>query len=183
MKLIIIDRDGVINEESADYVKTPEEWHPIPGSLEAITKLHQANWRIIIASNQSAIGRGLMTADDLGEIQQKMDDALHELGGRIDGLFFCPHPPDANCDCRKPRPGLLKNIAMRLHTSIIDVPFIGDTQKDIDAAKAVKARPMLVLTGKGKKTKQAPEFPDDVPVYKNLMAATEALLLENEPHE
>ncbi len=177
MKLVILDRDGVINRDSGDYVKTPEEWRPIPGSLEAIAKLHQAEWRIVVASNQSVIGRGLITLEALNQIQRKMDHALDELGARIDGLFFCPHAPAADCDCRKPKPGLLKDIERRLHVKLTGVPFIGDTQKDIDAAQAVGARPLLVLTGKGKTTAKAPGFPRDVPVYKNLAAAADALLI------
>ncbi len=176
MKLVILDRDGVINEDSENYVKTPEEWCPIPDSLEAIAKLHQADWRIIVVSNQSAVGRGLITLEALGRIHRKMDFALDELGARIDGLFFCPHTPGARCNCRKPKPGLLKDIERRLHVELTGVPFIGDTQKDVAAAKAVGARPMLVLTGKGKATAQARTFPRDVPVYENLAAAADALL-------
>ena len=176
MKLVIIDRDGVINHDAEDYVKTPDEWRPVDGSLEAIARLHQAEWRVVVASNQSAIGRGLITLEMLGRIQRKMDNALDELGARIDGLFFCPHTPDAGCDCRKPKPGLLEDIGHRLHIRLAGVPFIGDTQKDVAAAKAVGARPMLVLTGKGKATAAAKDFPSDVPVYDDLAAAADALL-------
>ncbi len=178
MKLVILDRDGVINKDADDYIKTPEEWRPIPGSLEAIARLHQADWRIVVASNQSAVGRGLITLEALGQIQQKINHALDELGAHIDGLFFCPHAPVAGCDCRKPKPGLLKDIEQRLHVELTGVPFIGDTQKDVGAAQAVGARPLLVLTGKGKMTAQTPGFPRDVPVYEDLAAATDALLAE-----
>ena len=176
MKLVILDRDGVINENPDGYVKTPEEWQPIPGSLEAIAKLHQAGWRVVVASNQSALGRGLMSLESLSRIQRKMDAALDELGARIDGFFFCPHAPDARCRCRKPRPGLLKNIGDRLNVTLTDVPFIGDSKKDLDAAKAVQARPILVLTGNGRETAAAPGFPEGVQTCPNLAAAADYLL-------
>ena len=176
MNLVILDRDGVINEDAPDYVKTPEEWKPIPGSLEAVAKLHQAGFYVAIASNQSAVGRGLITLETLSRIQRKMDQALDELGAGIDALFFCPHVPGTGCNCRKPKPGLLEDVGRRLNVSLDDVPFIGDTQKDVDAATAVGARPMLVLTGKGRATAQSPDFPRDVPVYEDLAAAVDALL-------
>ena len=176
MKLVILDRDGVINEDTGDYVKSPEEWRPIPGSLEAIAKLHQADWRVVIASNQSAIGRGLVTLETLGRIHRKMDDALEELGGRIDGLFFCPHAPGARCRCRKPNPGLLEDIGRRLHVELTGVPFIGDTLKDVDAAQAVGARAILVLTGKGEAAARTGRLPNEVPRYDDLATAADALL-------
>ena len=159
MKLVILDRDGVINENSDNYIKTPEEWQPIPGSLKAIAKLHQAGWQIVVASNQSAIGRNLIDLEALSQIHHKMNTALGELGARIDGVFFCPHAPDAGCRCRKPKPGLLKDISKRLGVNLTGVPVIGDSKKDLDAAKAVKAQPMLVLTGNGQATIRAPGFP------------------------
>ena len=167
MKLIILDRDGVINQDSAEYVKTPDEWHPIPGSLEAIAELYHANWRIIIASNQSAIGRGLMSTEQLYQIHAKMQDALARLGAWVEGLFFCPHVPTARCRCRKPAPGLLEDISKRFHTSLEGVPFVGDTLKDVQVAEQVGATPYLVLTGKGKQT-LAGDFPENVEVYDNL---------------
>ena len=176
MKLVILDRDGVINENSDEYVKTPEEWRPIPGSLEAIAKLYQAGWRVMIASNQSALGRGLMSLESLSQIHRKMDIALGALGARIDGFFFCPHAPAAGCRCRKPRPGLLKNIGKRLNVDLTGVPFIGDSKKDLDAAKAVKARPMLVLTGNGQATASAQRLPKGVQTYPNLLTVAGHLL-------
>ena len=178
MKLVILDRDGVINENPEGYVTTPDEWRPIPGSLEAIAKLHQGDWHVVVASNQSAIGRGLITLEDLSKIHRKMDRALEELGGRIDGLFFCPHAPDAGCNCRKPKPGLLEDITRRLHAELGGVPFIGDTQKDVDAARAAGAQAMLVRTGKGEATSKTAGFPKDVPVFKNLAEAADSLLAE-----
>ncbi len=157
-------------------MKTPEEWQPIPGSLEAIAKLHQAGWRIAVASNQSALGRGLMSLESLSRIQRRMDAALGELGARIDGFFFCPHAPGAGCRCRKPKPGLLKDIGNRLNVDLTDVPFIGDSKKDLDAAKAVKARPMLVLTGNGQATAELPRLPRGVQTYRNLLMAADHLL-------
>ena len=176
MKLVILDRDGVINEDLEGYVKTPEEWKPIPGSLEAIARLHQAGWRIVVASNQSAVGRGLITIETLSRIHRKMDAELDELGGRINGLFFCPHAPGARCNCRKPKPGLLRDIEHRLHVELTGVPFIGDTQKDVDAAKAVGARPVVVLTGKGKATVQGKRFPSDVPRYDDLASVVDEFM-------
>lgn len=175
MKLIILDRDGVINHDSPDYVKTPEEWQPLDGSLEAISRLHHANWRIVIASNQSAIGRELMTLEQLYQIHKKMQGLLAELGAWAEALFFCPHKPTASCACRKPKPGLLLDIARRFHTDLTGVPFIGDSWKDVQAAEKVGATPYLVLTGKGKQTCRDNDV-GDVEVHNNLLAVAETLL-------
>ena len=178
MKLAILDRDGVINEDSDDFIKSPDEWIPIPGSLEAIARLNHAGYRVVVASNQSGLARGLFDIDGLNAIHQKMFDELAKLGGHIDSVFFCPHGPEDHCDCRKPRPGLLKAIADRLELDLAGIPAIGDSLRDLQAAAAAGAEPMLVLTGKGSKTLSKLEDFGDVPVYPNLAAAVDALLPE-----
>lgn len=176
MKLIILDRDGVINHDSSSYIKSPAEWKPIPGSLEAIALLNQAGYRVTVATNQSGIGRGLFDMATLNAIHDKMHRALGLAGGRIDGIFYCPHAQDAGCNCRKPKPGLLEDIGRRLGISLEGVPFIGDSLRDIDAALAVGAQPVLVLTGKGKKTRKEGGYPDNMPIYEDLSEAVRNLL-------
>ncbi len=179
MKLIILDRDGVINEDSDAYIKSPEEWHPIPGSLEAIAALNRAGWRVVIASNQSGLGRGLFDMDTLTRIHARMQEALAEVGGHVEAIFFCPHAPDDHCDCRKPRPGLLEDIARRLHQPLKGVPVIGDSLRDLQAAEAVDARPILVRTGKGRLTESKLGADHPVAVYDDLAAAVRQLLEED----
>ncbi|MEE9575665.1 MAG: D-glycero-beta-D-manno-heptose 1,7-bisphosphate 7-phosphatase, partial [Gammaproteobacteria bacterium] len=135
MPLIILDRDGVINYDSAAYIKSAEEWIPIPGSLEAISRLSHNGYRIVIASNQSGISRRKLNIDDLNAIHQKMMAHLAKFGGSIEAIFFCPHGPRKGCDCRKPKPGMLLDIASRLHISLKEIYFVGDSQRDIDAAQ------------------------------------------------
>ncbi|MCF6354943.1 MAG: D-glycero-beta-D-manno-heptose 1,7-bisphosphate 7-phosphatase [Candidatus Polarisedimenticolaceae bacterium] len=176
MKLIILDRDGVINRDSDAYIKHPDEWAPIAGSLEAIARLNHAGYRVVIATNQSGLGRGLFNVDQLNAIHQKMFDALSQQGGHIDALFFCPHRPDENCGCRKPKPGLLLEIASRLNADLSEAFFIGDSLKDIQAAQTTGAQPILVLTGNGKTTASQIDDSDNIPVYADLAAAVDALL-------
>lgn len=176
MKLVILDRDGVINHDSTSYIKSPEEWKPIPGSLEAIALLNQAGYRVVVATNQSGVGRGLFDMATLNAIHDKMHRALGLVGGHIDGIFYCPHAQDANCGCRKPKPGLLEEIARRFGISLEGTPLIGDSQRDIEAALAVGAQPMLVLTGKGKKTRKESGFPENTPVFADLAEAVQSLL-------
>ncbi len=171
MKLVILDRDGVINHDSDQYIKSPEEWKPIPGSLAAIARLNQAGYRVVVASNQSGVGRGLFETDTLMAIHDKMLRALAQVGGRIDAIFFCPHTNVDNCECRKPRPGMYKEIAARFNADLAGVPAIGDSMRDLQAAMAVGAQPMLVLTGKGRKTQADPELPPGTPVFPDLAAA------------
>ncbi len=181
--LVILDRDGVINFDADDYIKTPAEWVPIPGSLEAIARLTRADYSVVVATNQSGIARGLYDMAMLNEIHQKMAASLRDHGGQIDAVFFCPHGPDDQCDCRKPRPGLLEQISRRLNVSIAGVPFVGDSLRDLECAKAAGAFPTLVRTGNGNETearlKGSENFsgPDAVPVFDDLAAFTEALLL------
>ena len=152
MKLVILDRDGVINQDSDSYIKSPEEWLPIDGSLEAIARLHQCGFRVAVATNQSGVARGLFDLYTLARIHQKMCSLAEESGGLIDGVFFCPHGPDEGCGCRKPQPGLLAQIASEFEVSLQGVPFVGDSLKDIQAARSAGCRPILVLTGKGGQT-------------------------------
>ncbi len=177
MKLIILDRDGVINQDSDEYIKSPREWIPIPGSLEAIARLHSEGYKILVATNQSGVARRLFTIDTLNAIHRKMVDEVRRVGGEIDGIFFCPHGPDEQCRCRKPQPGLYEEIADRMQVSLNGVYIIGDSERDLVASRAVSASPVLVLTGKGKKTRKS-LFDDlaDVPVFDNLLSFTDALL-------
>jgi D-glycero-D-manno-heptose 1,7-bisphosphate phosphatase len=176
MKLVILDRDGVINYDSASYIKRPEEWKPIPGSLEAIARLTQNGYHVVVASNQSGIARGLFDMATLNAIHDKMHRALGQLGGHIDAVFFCPHADEAHCDCRKPRSGLLEEISHRFNVNLKDVPSIGDAQRDLEAAAAVGAQPILVLTGKGEKTRAAGALPPGTLVYSDLAEAVKAIL-------
>lgn len=179
MKLIILDRDGVINEDSEGFIKSPEEWLPIPGSLEAIARLTRAGYRVVVASNQSGLARGLFDQDTLQRIHDRMQRAVADAGGRIEAIFFCPHGPDDACDCRKPKPGLFREIASRLQADLRGVPAVGDALRDIQAAQAVGARPILVRTGKGHSTVVRGEGLAGVEIYYDLAAVTDALLRES----
>ena len=149
MKLIILDRDGTINADRDDYVKSPDEWVPIPGALEAIARLNHAGWHTVIATNQSGIGRGTFDMAALNAMHVKMNQLLAKHGGRIDAVFFCPHAPQEVCSCRKPLPGLFEQIGERFGVSLRDVPVVGDSLRDLQAGMAVGCRPHLVRTGKG----------------------------------
>jgi D-glycero-D-manno-heptose 1,7-bisphosphate phosphatase len=176
MKLIILDRDGVINHDSDQFIKSPDEWRPIDGSLEAIARLNQWGWRVVIASNQSGIGRGLFGMDTLNAINDKMVKSLAQVGGRIDAIFFCPHPADSTCECRKPRPGMFRQIAERFNVNLDGVPAVGDSLRDLQAGVAVGCVPYLVLTGKGKKTHEDPALPSGTLVYPDLAAVVADLI-------
>lgn len=179
MQLVILDRDGVINQDSHAYIKSPAEWQPIPGSLEAIARLNRADYTVAVASNQSGIGRGLFDTATLEQIHQKMTQALAQHRAHLDGIFVCPHLPDAHCDCRKPKPGLLKQIATHFGTELQGVPVIGDSLRDVEAARAVGARPLLVLSGHSlHDPAQLPAEFQNVPTYPDLAAAVDALLEE-----
>lgn len=177
MKLIVLDRDGVINHDSAAYIKSPGEWRPIAGSLDAIARLNQAGFHVVIATNQSGIGRGLFDMAALNAIHAKMHQALAQAGARVDAIFFCPHTMDDRCRCRKPRTGLLEDIAHRLNTTLTGVPMVGDSIRDLEAAAAVRASPTLVLTGNGKKTRRAGNLPPDTQVFADLAAAVDAIAI------
>jgi D-glycero-D-manno-heptose 1,7-bisphosphate phosphatase len=176
MKLVILDRDGVINDDSDSFIKSPDEWRPIPGSLEAIARLNHAGYQVVLATNQSGVGRGLFEVSTLNAIHDRMHRALAQMGGRIDAIFFCPHAQDANCACRKPKPGLLEEIARRFNVDLKGVPCIGDALRDLQAAHAVGAAPILVLTGKGEVTRSAGGLPEDTRIYPNLAAAVRAIV-------
>lgn len=175
MKLVILDRDGVINHDSAQFIKSPDEWKPIAGSLEAIARLNQAGYRVVVATNQSGIGRGLFDMTALNAIHDKMHKSLTQYGGRIDAIFFCPHARDLKCNCRKPKTGLFQEIAQRFNVNLADVPCIGDSVRDLQAAHAAGAQPILVLTGKGKKTRAAGNLPEGTQIYADLAEAARAL--------
>jgi D-glycero-D-manno-heptose 1,7-bisphosphate phosphatase len=170
-KLIILDRDGVINHDSDLYIKSPEEWVPIPGSPEAIARLNQWGHRVVVCTNQSGIGRGLFGMDTLNAIHEKMLKTVASAGGSIDAIFFCPHTDADACNCRKPKPGMLQEIAARYNVDLKGVPLVGDAIRDLEAAVSVGAQPILVLTGKGKKTQQNPALPSHAFVFPDLASA------------
>lgn len=181
MRLIILDRDGVINKDSDDYIRTPEQWHPITGSLEAIARLCRADYQVVVATNQSGIGRGLFDVDTLNRIHQRMLDTLRRKGGNIDAIAFCPHVPADDCECRKPKPGLLLSLGRRLKTKLQGVVVVGDSLRDLQAARAVGATPVLVLSGKNEfNLAPGDTVPDtnfaDVPVYECLADFVDYLL-------
>ena len=179
MKLLVLDRDGVINEDSPDYIKSPEEWRPLPGSLDAIACLSRAGWTIVVASNQSAIGRGMISVDTLNSIHAKMHRAVASAGGHIDAVFFCPHAPGEGCDCRKPSPGMLLDIAQRYSLSTQKLIMAGDSRRDLEAVAAVGGLPILVRTGNGAKAEAAGGLPPNTLIFDDL-AAVSAYLLARE---
>jgi D-glycero-D-manno-heptose 1,7-bisphosphate phosphatase len=172
MKLAILDRDGVINFDSDQYIKSPAEWRPIPGSIEAIARLNQSGYRVAVATNQSGIGRGLFDMATLNAINDKMMEMVFRHGGRIDALFFCPHTAAEECACRKPRTGMLEEIAARFHADLKGVPCVGDSLKDAQSADAVGAQPILVLTGKGERTREEGGLPKKTLVFQDLAEAS-----------
>ncbi|NGY04785.1 D-glycero-beta-D-manno-heptose 1,7-bisphosphate 7-phosphatase [Solimonas terrae] len=177
MKLVILDRDGVINEDSPRYVKSVAEWQPIPGSLEAIARLSQAGYRVFVASNQSGLGQGLFDYDAFSAMNDRMQTLLAEVGGRIDGIFFAPDHPQQATAQRKPAPGMLLDLAKRLGLNLEEVPSVGDSLRDIEAARAAGARPVLVRTGNGRRT-EAEHGPSlrGIAVYDSLADFVVALL-------
>lgn len=179
MKLVILDRDGVINFDSAHFIKNPNEWKPIPGSLEAIAELNQAGFRIALATNQSGIGRGLFDMATLNAIHDKMHRALAQNGGRIDALFYCPHAADDNCNCRKPKPGMMEEIARRFGSDLNGVPCVGDSLRDLQAGLPLGAKPFLVRTGKGEATLAAGGLPEETEIYANLAEAARSIIKAN----
>ena len=150
--MVLLDRDGVINEDSDNYIRSADEWHAIPGSIEAIARLSRAGFQVAVCTNQSGLGRGYFQADDLSAMHSKMCSLVEEAGGRIAGIYFCPHLPQDNCDCRKPLPGLIDQASAALAESPEGAPFVGDSLKDLQAAQARGCQPVLVKTGKGQTT-------------------------------
>jgi len=178
VKIIVLDRDGVINKDSDAYIKSVEEWVPIKGSLEAIAQLNHGGYTVVVVSNQSGIARGYFDIETLTAMHQKMDTLLTQLGGKVDAVFYCPHSPQDNCDCRKPKPGMLLEVGQRYNVSLRDVIFIGDTVSDMTAARNANAKSILVRTGKGKKAEKIllAEGKQLIPVFDDLAAAVTALL-------
>ncbi len=176
MKLAILDRDGVINQDSPAFIKSPDEWIPIPGSLDAIARLSRASWRVVIASNQSGIARGLFSVNDLNAIHGKMRRELAQAGGVIDAIFVCPHGPDDGCACRKPLKGMFLDIARRYDIDLKNIPAIGDSLRDLQAANEAGCAPWLVLTGNGQKTWDKGDLPGGTQVRDNLAAVVDSLL-------
>jgi len=178
MKLIILDQAGVINESSETFVKTPEEWIAIPGSLEAIARLTHAGYRVVIATNQSGIGRGLLDMATYNAINDKMHKAVAHAGGRIDAIFFCPHTNTDQCNCRKPATGLFQEIMQRYGVNLKNIMAVGDSLKDLQAAAAVGAIPVLVLTGNGQRTRDSTEIPVCTQIFDDLAAVADELVGE-----
>ena len=176
MKLIILDRDGVINQDSKAYIKSPDEWIPIPGSLQAISYLNQSGFWVVVATNQSGLAKGLFDIDTLNAIHRKMQQELSKIGGHIDGIFFCPHGPEAQCLCRKPQPGMLIQASQRFLCEASTILCIGDSLRDIEAAERFGARSALVLTGNGVATREAIQHKKNIAVYNDLAAAVQDLL-------
>jgi D-glycero-D-manno-heptose 1,7-bisphosphate phosphatase len=176
-RLVMIDRDGVINEDSAEFIKSVAEWRPIAGSLEAIAALHRAGWRVAVVTNQSGVGRGLYDEATLRKIHEHMTACVRAAGGELAGVYYCPHLPDAGCECRKPRPGMFRALERELGVSVAGAPYIGDRMSDVEAADVVGARAMLVRTGTGAAT-EALLGPRRVPVFDDLAAAARSLLDE-----
>jgi D-glycero-D-manno-heptose 1,7-bisphosphate phosphatase len=176
MKLVILDRDGTINHDSDQYIKSPNEWRPIEGSLDAIARLTQAGYRIVVATNQSGIARGLFDTATLVAIHDTLQRAVMQAGGRIDAFFFCPHSADSACSCRKPQPGMLLEVARRFNISLKNTYMVGDAQRDVAAAAAAGAKPVLVLTGLGRMTRDKGELPPGTEVFENLAAFAEHLV-------
>jgi len=181
MKLVILDRDGTINEDRDDFVKSPEEWVPLPGALEAIARLNHAGWHAVLATNQSGLGRGLFDMASLNAMHARMNQLLSKQGGRIDAVFFCPHVPEDLCDCRKPLPGLMLQIGERYGVDLEDVPFVGDSLRDLQAGAAAGCPTHFVRTGKGAGLSEAQlaAIVDQVPgtqVHADLSAFADAII-------
>lgn len=183
MKLIILDRDGVINHDSDEFIKSPDEWIPLPGSLEAIARLNKAGYRVAVATNQSGVSRGLFNMVTLNAIHQKLHDAAQQAGADIDAIFFCPHAASDHCDCRKPKPGMLRAIGKRFDVSLKGVPAVGDSLRDLQAGYVSGCTPCLVLTGKGEQTREKGGMPPGTLIFANLAAVVDHLLLPPMPSE
>lgn len=178
MKLVILDRDGVINQDSAAFIKHPDEWIALPGSLDAIARLSRANWRVVIASNQSGLARGLFDMQGLNAIHAKLRREVVQAGGMIDAIFVCPHGPNDGCDCRKPKPGMFRDIARRYDMGLKGVPAVGDSLRDLQAAAQAGCSPWLVMTGNGQKTLNAGDLPAGTQTGADLAAIVDGWLAE-----
>lgn len=176
MKLIVLDRDGVINRDLDGPIVSPVAWEPIEGSLEAIARLNQAGYQVAVITNQSGIALGSLTVDDLHAVHKKMHELVIQAGGRIDAVVFCPHSESEGCDCRKPAPGMLYTLSERLNIDLTKVSVVGDSLKDVQAAMAAAAQPILVKTGKGTKTLDSNKGLEHIPAYENLATYVDELL-------
>jgi D-glycero-D-manno-heptose 1,7-bisphosphate phosphatase len=174
-RYVLLDRDGVINQESDDFIKSPEEWRPIESSLEAIALFNEQGYKVVVITNQSGLARGLFDLGMLEKIHAKMHFMTEEKGGKIDAIYFCPHGPDDGCNCRKPKPGLLKAFAADFHADLTKIAVIGDSLRDLQAAEAVGAKPILVKTGKGLRT-LLNNLHLNIPVFENLYDAAQHLI-------
>jgi D-glycero-D-manno-heptose 1,7-bisphosphate phosphatase len=171
----MLDRDGVINEDSAAYIKSVAEWKPIPGSLEGIAALTRGGCRVVVVTNQSGVGRGLLDEATLTAVHAYMQSSARAAGGELAGIYYCPHVPAQNCDCRKPRPGLFRRVEAELGVDVRGMPYIGDKKSDVLAAEAVGAQPILVLTGRGRECEEW-AVSRGVPVFEDLGTAARHLL-------
>ena len=181
MKLCILDRDGTINVDRDDYVKSAFEWEPLPGALEAIARINHAGWHVVVASNQSGLGRGLFDVAALNAMHAKMHRMLAAVGGRVDAVFYCPHAPEEVCNCRKPAPGLFTQIAERYGVVLTGMPAVGDSARDLVAAQAVGCTPHVVLTGKAAAYLDQPlptSFPAHTVAHADLAAFAEYLVAQ-----
>ena len=178
MDIVVLDRDGVINQDSDDYIKSPDEFIPIEGSIEAIARLCDAGYKVVVATNQSGLARDFFDEDTLSDIHHLLCSMVETAGGILDGIFYCPHHPDDDCACRKPNIGLLEQIENEFACKLEDCYFVGDSLKDIQAARAFNCRPVLVRTGKGLSTESHLRDTDDdsVPVFDNLALAISFIL-------
>lgn len=179
MKLVVLDRDGTLNQEPDEFIHSPDEWTPLPGALEAVARLNQGGWRVVVASNQSGLGRGLFDMATLNAVHARMHKMLAAAGGRIDGVFFCPHAPEDGCECRKPAPGLFHQIASRMGVVPQQAVAIGDSVRDAQAAAAAGFEPHLVLTGQSAGLSAdalPPGFPVGLHVHADLASAVDVLL-------
>ncbi len=179
MKLVILDRDGVINQDSANFIKNPNEWIALPGSLEAIALLNQSGFRVVIATNQSGIARGLFDMATLNAIHDKMHRALAQIGGRIDAMFYCPHAADDNCTCRKPKTGMMEDIARRFSVDLSEVYAVGDSLRDLQAFHDAGCKPILVRSGKGEETLTLGNLPKGTLIFADLAEATQHIVAED----
>jgi D-glycero-D-manno-heptose 1,7-bisphosphate phosphatase len=179
VRAVILDRDGVINHDSADFIKSPSEWHPITGSLDAIAALCHAGFAVLVLSNQSGIARGLLSQESLDAIHTRLHDELARRKASLAGVWICPHAPQDGCDCRKPKPGLFFKASKQLGFELKDTPAIGDSLRDLDAAAAAGARPVLVRTGNGRTTERSLGNSHAIPVFDDLAHAAAALIQES----
>jgi len=147
MRLIVLDRDGTLNENPEDFLRSPEDWTPIPGALEAVARLNQGGWRVVVATNQSGLGRGLFDVATLNAMHARMHKELAAAGARVEAVFFCPHAPEEGCDCRKPAPGLFQQIARRMKVAPSSVVAAGDSVRDAMAASAAGCEAHLIASG------------------------------------